>query len=55
MTKQAGKCALCGADLVFKYKAMPQWNVSGFICSKCYSQKLLDHYIAPDRQNITKK
>jgi hypothetical protein len=34
---------------------MDGWNVSGFICGACYSQKLLEHYIEPDRRGITKK
>lgn len=50
------KCSLCGADLgEFRYQAMPEWNVSGPLCSQCYEKKLLDHYIAPDRRGITKK
>jgi hypothetical protein len=50
------KCALCGADIgEFRYNSMPQWNVSGMLCSHCYDKKLLEHYIAPDRRGVTKK
>jgi hypothetical protein len=55
MAKPAGKCAVCGADLTFKYKPMPEWNLSGFICGQCYGQKLTEHYIAPDRRGVTKR
>ncbi|HEX2014756.1 MAG TPA: hypothetical protein VLA68_05975 [Nitrososphaera sp.] len=50
------KCALCGAALIeFKYRAMPQWKVSGMICSQCYDKKLMDYYIQPDRRGVTKR
>lgn len=50
------KCALCGSELgAFRYNPMPQWNVSGMLCSQCYDKKLLDQYIAPDRREITKR
>jgi hypothetical protein len=50
------KCALCGGDLgAFTYQPMPKWNIAGLICSKCYDKKLLDHYIAPERRDVTKK
>ncbi|MEW5840240.1 hypothetical protein [Nitrososphaera sp.] len=56
MAKPAGKCASCGADLTtFKYKPMPEWNMQGPICGSCYSRKLTEHYIAPDRREVTKK
>jgi hypothetical protein len=34
---------------------MPEWNISGIICGKCYSEKLVEYYIAQDRRDITKK
>lgn len=50
------KCAICGAELVtFKYRPMPEWNMSGLLCGQCYDKKLLEHYIQPDRRSITKK
>jgi hypothetical protein len=50
------KCALCGADLgEFRYSPMPQWSISGMLCSQCYDKKLTEHYIAPDRRGVTKK
>ncbi len=49
------KCALCQSDLTFKYRPMPEWNVSGMICGQCYDKKLTEHYIAPDRRSITKR
>ena len=56
MGDTASKCTLCGTDLAaFKYRPMEQWNISGLLCSKCYDKKLIEHYIAPDRRDITKK
>ncbi|HKX81792.1 MAG TPA: hypothetical protein VJL54_06010 [Nitrososphaera sp.] len=49
-------CALCGTALTsFRYRPMPQWNISGVLCSQCYDKRLLEHYIQPDRRSITKK
>lgn len=55
MAKPAVKCASCGTPFMFKYTPMSQWNISGYVCGQCYSQKLTEHYIAPDRRDITKK
>ena len=50
------KCALCGSDLgEFTYQPMLQWNIPGLICSRCYDKKLIEHYIAPDRRDVTKR
>ncbi|HXG05777.1 MAG TPA: hypothetical protein VNI77_00440 [Nitrososphaera sp.] len=50
------KCSVCGASLGdFRYRSMPQWNISGMICGRCYDKKLLEHYIPPDRREITKR
>jgi hypothetical protein len=50
------KCALCGVELgSFKYRPMDKWNLSGMLCSRCYDKRLTDHYIAPDRREITKR
>ena len=56
MGDDPSKCALCGANLgEFRYRPMPQWSVSGLLCGQCYDKRLSDHYIAPDRREITKK
>jgi hypothetical protein len=38
------KCSLCKNEIGVKYKPMDEWSVKGTICSKCYSQKLEEHY-----------
>lgn len=55
LAKTADKCAACGNAMTFKYRPMPEWDIAGFICGACYGQKLLEHYISPDRRNVTKK
>ncbi len=50
------KCALCGTSLdSFKYRPMPEWNISGMLCSQCYDKRLIEYYIQPDRRNVTKR
>ena len=49
------KCTLCGNNISFRYKAMPQWNIPGNLCGVCYGKKLTDYYISIDRRDITKK
>ena len=50
------KSALCGSDLgEVTYQPMLQWNISGLICGQCYDKKLTEHYIAPDRRDVTKR
>ncbi len=49
------KCTLCGNDMRFKYRPMEKWNISGMLCSQCYEKKLTEHYIAPDRRDVTKR
>jgi len=44
------KCALCGNNINFRYKAMSQWNISGDLCGECYGKKLTEHYISTDRK-----
>jgi hypothetical protein len=54
--EKESNCTLCGTALTsFKYRAMPQWNMSGLLCGQCYDKRLLEHYIQPDRRSITKK
>ena len=56
MMDSPSKCTFCSDDLgAFRYCPMPQWNVSGLLCGKCYDKKLIDHYIASDRREITKR
>jgi len=55
MVRTTGKCAACGNDMTFRYRPMPEWNVQGELCGTCYTQKLTEHYISPDRRNVTKK
>ena len=40
------KCSICNNQIsIFRYKAMRQWNIQGYLCSDCYSKKLIGHYI----------
>ena len=42
-----GRCVLCKSDLInFRYTAMTDWNISGYICGKCYGQKLAEYYLS---------
>lgn len=39
-------CSICNNKIGdFKYESMPQWNILGFLCSKCYSKKISEYYI----------
>ena len=40
----AEKCSVCKNEIDVEYKPMDEWKVEGNICSKCYSQKLEEHY-----------
>ena len=55
MAKTPGRCASCGNTMTFRYRPMPEWNLQGDLCGVCYSQKLTEHYIAPDRRDVTKR
>lgn len=55
MAKTTGRCAVCGGEMAFRYRPMPEWNIQGEICGTCYGQKLTEHYIALDRRDLTKK
>jgi len=52
---QDRKCVVCGNQLSFRYKAMPEWRIVGDLCGECYGKKLNDHYIAIGRRDITKR
>lgn len=38
------KCTICGQAMDQKYLPMKNWNVDGFLCGKCYSKKISEHY-----------
>jgi len=38
------KCTLCDASISFAYLPMKEWNIDGFLCSKCYSKKISEFY-----------
>jgi hypothetical protein len=40
------KCVVCGDHVMVRYKAMPEWNIEGDLCGKCYEKKLADHYLS---------
>lgn len=52
---QDRKCGVCGDHVSIRYRAMPEWNIEGNLCGKCYEKKLTDHYIASDRREITQR
>lgn len=55
----ATKCSLslCNNQIsLFRYKAMKQWNIQGYLCNDCYSNKLTEHYISTkENSNYNKK
>jgi hypothetical protein len=55
MGKTLMKCVNCGNTINFRYRAMPQWNISGDLCGECYGKKLTEYYISTDRRDITKR
>lgn len=45
-------CSICNEKIGdFKYEPMKQWNVSGFLCSKCYSKKIAEYYIIQTKED----
>ncbi|MGQ0771473.1 MAG: hypothetical protein ACT4NT_01685 [Nitrososphaerota archaeon] len=38
------KCVLCNGTLAQKYLPMKDWDVKGFLCGKCYTKKISEHY-----------
>jgi hypothetical protein len=49
------KCALCDASISFAYLPMKEWDIDGFLCSKCYSKKLSEFYPGKhERVNLSK-
>ena len=50
------KCALCDASISFAYLPMKEWDIDGFLCSKCYSKKISEFYPGEhERVNLSKK
>jgi hypothetical protein len=48
-------CSTCKEKVGdFRYEPMQQWNISGILCSKCYSKKLSEYYIR-QQQNTDEK
>lgn len=46
------KCEICNGNLKdFKYVAMPEWNISKYLCGSCYSKKLSEYYLKHDEKN----
>ena len=40
------KCSICNNQIsIFRYRTMRQWDIQGYLCSDCYSKKLIGHYI----------
>ena len=49
------KCALCDASISFAYLPMKEWDIDGFLCSKCYSKKISEFYPGKhERVNLSK-
>jgi hypothetical protein len=45
------KCGLCNKSLNdFKYIAMPEWDISKYLCGSCYSKKLSEYYIKREKK-----
>jgi hypothetical protein len=39
-------CRICGKEIKdFKYVAMPEWDISEYLCGVCYSKRLSEYYI----------
>ena len=51
------KCSICNNPIsLFRYKAMKQWNILGYLCNDCYSKKLKEHYSSKkENSNYNKK
>ncbi len=38
------ECSLCNAEIELSYVPMEEWKMDGFLCGRCYSQKLAEFY-----------
>ena len=46
------KCQICSKELEdIKYVPMPEWKISKYLCSTCYSKRLSEHYIVHQKIN----
>ncbi|MGI0004505.1 MAG: hypothetical protein ACREAX_04325 [Candidatus Nitrosotenuis sp.] len=54
--KEETKCSSCNGKVEQKYIPMKEWDMSGFLCGKCYSERLSGHYPGEHvRVNLDKK
>ena len=44
MCMDSEKCVACDSDIEQKYLPMEEWNIDGYLCSKCYSKKIAEFY-----------
>jgi hypothetical protein len=50
------KCRECGKEIKdFKYAAMPEWDVSEYLCGICYSKRLSEYYIKHEGKDKSKQ
>jgi hypothetical protein len=46
------ECKICSKEIKdFKYAAMPEWNISEYLCGSCYSKKLSEYYIKHEEKD----
>ena len=38
------KCVLCNDEIDHTYLPMKEWKIDGYLCGKCYSQKISEFY-----------
>ena len=38
------KCSICDGEIIFIYRPMEQWKISGNLCGHCYGKKLTEYY-----------
>jgi hypothetical protein len=38
------KCVICSEKIKLRFNSMPEWNIEGSLCGKCYSKKLHEYY-----------
>jgi hypothetical protein len=41
---EVDKCVACSGPMEHKYVPMEKWGLKGFLCGKCYSKKISEHY-----------
>ncbi len=46
------RCKICEKEIKdFKYIAMPEWNISEYLCGICYSKRLAEYYIKHEEKD----